>query len=174
MAVSLLMLVIGSIYFGYFVKDFFIGFGSFYWQYSIYIKSLHYLHFDIEFVSLFIKNIPLFFTFFGLFLGWFWFFLFYKYKLFYYFINFFKFFNYKWYFDFIYNKYIGFYIYRLSYFYTYILLDKGIFEIVGAYGIVQLLYKYNQVFKKMQSGYLYQYQCFFLISIFIFSFFYFI
>jgi NADH-ubiquinone oxidoreductase chain 5 len=172
MGMPLLLLGFGSIFFGYFVKDFFIGFGSFYWQHSIYIKPQNHLHFDIEFIPLLIKNVPLFFTFSGFFLGWFWFFLFYKYKLFYSFINIFNFFNNKWYFDLLYNKYIGYYIYKISYFYTYILLDKGIFELFGSYGITQFFYSNIRLFKNMQSGYLYQYQCFFLISIFIFSFFY--
>jgi len=174
MAFSLIILGLGSIFFGFFVKDFFIGFGSFYWHESIYIKSQNYLHFDIEFIPLIIKNIPLFFTFFGFILGWFWFYIYYKYTLYYYSIKLIKFFNSKWYFDFIYNKYFAYKLYNIAYKYTYILLDKGIFELFGAKGIIQFFYKSNFLFKKMQSGFLYQYQCFFLISVFIFSIFCFI
>lgn len=59
MGFSLLILVSGSIFSGYFLKDSFVGLGSTFWGNSIFVLSNHNLHLDYEFIPLFYKNLPL-------------------------------------------------------------------------------------------------------------------
>ena len=63
--VPLLLLGIGSIFFGFFARDMFLGFGS-----SLFGNSIYSLYqpviLDFEFTSPLIKNIPLFLTLFGI------------------------------------------------------------------------------------------------------------
>ena len=63
---SLLSLIIG-----YITKDFFIGFGTNFWNESIFIINYNYTIIDIEFVSLFYKLLPFFFTIIGAYLSYF-------------------------------------------------------------------------------------------------------
>lgn len=69
MAIPLVILAFGSIFFGYLFKDLFIGLGSFTFSNSIFILYPHLAAVEAEFISSFFKLIPLFFSFFGIFLA---------------------------------------------------------------------------------------------------------
>jgi len=61
----LLLLVIGSVYSGYLFKDLFIGFGSVFFNNSINVLGRNSIHFELEFLPLYIKSIPTFFSILG-------------------------------------------------------------------------------------------------------------
>jgi NADH-ubiquinone oxidoreductase chain 5 len=69
MAFSLIILSVGSLSSGYFLKDAFTGVGSTFWGNSIYKLDLHSVGLDFEFIPLFIKIIPIIFSLIGIFLG---------------------------------------------------------------------------------------------------------
>jgi hypothetical protein len=65
------------------------------------------------------------------------------------------FFNHKWYFDYIYNYYIGYSLLNYSYRYFYKLLDKGFIEIICPQNFSILVYKIALIFSKKQLGFIY-------------------
>jgi hypothetical protein len=67
MGFSLFILAIGSIFSGFFLKDVFVGFGNNFFGNSVFKTILYNTSTDIEFLPLVVKNIPLFFSFFGIF-----------------------------------------------------------------------------------------------------------
>lgn len=166
MAIVLNSLLIGSIFFGFFGKEFFISFGTCFWGNAIYNNAVNYILFDIEFISIYFKNIPTIFTMLGVFSG---FQTYKKMKLYQTKTDkdkiIVKFFNNKWYFDQIYNRYIAYPIYQIGYHVTYKILDKGILEVFGVFGITQNVYFFSKQFKKAHNGSIYQYQIFMLINI---------
>lgn len=65
MAICLFILCLGSIFFGYFMKDLFIGFGTNFFSNSIFILPKNIILVESEFIPLFYKQIPLIFSLFG-------------------------------------------------------------------------------------------------------------
>ena len=189
MGFSLFILAIGSIFSGFFLKDAFMGLGSTFWGNSIFMLSKNSLNLDCEFIPMFFKNLPLIFSIFGILLALSlnkYFFIFKlnnninclnaetsKFKPFYnniFFHSIIKiiwFLNNKWYFDYIYNYYVGFFILRHGYETFYKLIDKGLIEICGPQGLSTLSYKIALNLSKKQSGYIYHSACLLILSLFI-------
>ena len=159
MILPLLVLVFGSIFVGYLAKDIFLGLGSDAFLNSIYVHPKNLIFIDAEFIPYHIKLIPLFFSFFGIFLC----FLFYCFLLkikvlwmsfytnlnllkVYHFI--YKFYNKKWFFDNVYNSFIGYPMLKLGYDVTFKLLDKGVIEFFGPYGMSLMGYESSFFIKK--------------------------
>jgi NADH:ubiquinone oxidoreductase subunit 5 (subunit L)/multisubunit Na+/H+ antiporter MnhA subunit len=69
MGFPLFFLSAGSIFFGFFFKDAFIGVGSVFWGNSIFISANNQSGFDLEFTPFFLKNLPLFFSIIGILLA---------------------------------------------------------------------------------------------------------
>jgi NADH-ubiquinone oxidoreductase chain 5 len=79
LSLFLLLLVIGSIYSGYLLKDLFIGFGCGFFNNSINILARNSISFELEFLPLYIKILPTFFSLMGFFIAFYSYnFLFYK------------------------------------------------------------------------------------------------
>jgi len=60
--IPLFILTLLSICVGFFTKEFFIGFGTDFWNYSIFILPENYLMVEIEFINFFFKILPLILT----------------------------------------------------------------------------------------------------------------
>jgi NADH-ubiquinone oxidoreductase chain 5 len=176
----LFLLSFFSISIGYLTHDFFIGFGTHFWNDSIFISISNYSLVDIEFVNLFYKLLPLFVTILGSLFAYF----IYSFNLNNYFLlkktkifkKFYNFFNKKWYFDRIYNEIITQKFLDISYIHTYKNIDRGILEIFGPSGIINIIQANTKSIVSLQSGYISHYLFMFFISIlliflFIFSFF---
>jgi NADH-quinone oxidoreductase subunit L len=163
--------------------DLFVGFGNIFWSNSIYKTVLYNNLLDSEFIPLYVKNIPLVFSLCGILLAlcidkiinhilssnkiva----------------INQFKlhfpksyviviwFLNNKWYFDYIYNYYIGYSILKYSYEYFYKLLDKGFIEICHPQGFTFIVYNISNIINKKQSGYIYHLSFMLIIGVFVTS-----
>ena len=79
LSLFLLILVIGSIFSGYLLKDLFIGFGSIFFNNSINILARNSVNFELEFLPLYLKILPTFFSLIGFLLAFYSYtFLFYK------------------------------------------------------------------------------------------------
>jgi hypothetical protein len=63
--------------------------------------------------------------------------------------------NNKWYFDYIYNYYIGFSVLKHGYETFYKLIDKGFIEICGVQGLSNTVYKIALILSRKQSSYIY-------------------
>jgi len=69
----------------------------------------------------------------------------------------FRFLSQKWYFDNIYNFYIGGFFFKAGLLLFYKLVDKGFLEVYGPLGLFNSIAGLSIVFSKRQSGYVYNY-----------------
>lgn len=157
LTLPLILLIIGSIFSGFLFKDIFVGFGSTFFSNAIYVLYYNKTFFDIEFTPIWIKLIP---TIFGL-SGFGLVFIVFKSS----FITrlnklniwLYSFFNNKWYFDHIYNYYIGSFVFWLSYNICYKTIDKGILEFFGASNLSSIISRASKFSLYYQTGILYNY-----------------
>lgn len=185
MGFSLFILSIGSLFSGYILKDLFVGHGSNFFGVSIYKSINYHIGIDMEFLPLFFKNLPLIFSLVGIVgalllnkcLDQFYFIRSNQIVIFHIknwiiqypqsFVNIIWFFNNKWYFDYIYNYYIGFSVLKYSYEYFYKLLDKGFIEICSSYGLSKIIYKISFLYSKQQLGFIYHLNFLVLLGVFV-------
>ena len=169
MAAPLIFLALGSIFVGYLAKDMMIGLGSCFWGNSIFILPKNILLLESEYIPQSQKFIPLFFTFLGAFLA--------------FIINYAKtkqtyvfkttwlgrslyyMFNKRWFFDKVYNDFIGQKALSFGYHTSFKTLDKGVFEILGPFGISILFQRFTSHISKLQSGMIYHYAVVMLIGL---------
>lgn len=168
MGIPLGLLAFGSIFIGYISKDMFVGLGSNFWNNSIFIDPLNNQMIDAEFLPTFFKLLPVILSFCGLF-GAFYLYFF-KFKFLYnlkiseYGLYFYNFLNRKWYFDKIYYEFINQYILQIGYNVTYKMIDKGLIEICGPYGLTTIFAFLSQRIVLLQTGYIYHYSLLMLIG----------
>ena len=179
MFVSLLSLLFLSIFSGYLFSDMFLGYGSAFWNNSIFVFYNNYNYLEVEFIYPLIKNLPiilcLFFIFILLFI-----FVTLDYNEYFtqnptFFVKFSiisSFFYYALFFDNVYNN-----IYKNILKFTYIVstkyMDKGILELIGPWGAYKFFYFLNLKFKNSISPLIFYYLfifffCFFVIVLFIY------
>jgi NADH-ubiquinone oxidoreductase chain 5 len=171
MYISLFCLVILSIISGYIFSDMFIGYGSLFWNNSIYQFNYNYIFIDVEFMHPFIKNLPIILCFLIMFIMYIILINIYNMKIINIYYNVYiyiaSFFYYGLYFDKIYNKIFN-YIFYCSYTVTNKYLDKGLLEIIGPFGIYKLFFFFNKKIIYMVSSLIYIYIFFFFFTILIF------
>lgn len=187
MAIALMVLSLGSIFFGYVAKDFFVGLGTDFWNHSIFILDQNNNQLDAEFFGLpnlslseaqiytnstyryrWIKLLP----FFSSVLAVSFVFIFFhpKFDLKSVFFDMrpsatprsfsfdvYHFLNYKWYFDAIYNELINRPLLNMAYKTIFKSLDKGLLELFGPYGSSFALFFGAAKMKRMQLGGAYYY-----------------
>lgn len=169
MGLPLFILSIMSITVGFMTRDFFVGFGTNFWGSAIFILPENYIMSDIEFIDLFFKLLPLIMSLIGAGLA----FFIYAFGLpFFYstkktksFKLFYNFLNRKWYFDKLYNEYVGQKTLDVSYNFAYKDVDRGLIEKLGPSGIVNVVAFTFNFLKELQSGFMFHYLFIFLISI---------
>ena len=166
--ISLFLLSIPSIIFGYFLKDAFIGVGSTSWGNSITVLPYHLNVIDAEFVSHLYKLLPLIVSSIGILSAFiFYFYLqknMFKIKLTTFGNLIYNFLNKKWFFDKIYNEYVNQIFFKKSFNISYKLIDKGIIEILGPKGISILVFKKSILFSILQSNQIYHYILLFFVG----------
>jgi len=149
MFVSLISLLILSIFSGYLFSDMFLGYGSAFWNNSIFVFSSHYNYLEVEFISPLIKNLPIILCFFFIFVLLLIFvtldyneFFTYNPRFFIKFGVISSFFYYALFFDNIYNNF-----YKNILNYTYLVstkyMDKGILELIGPWGAYKFFHFLN-------------------------------
>lgn len=161
MAVALMILALGSIFLGYITKDLFVGLGTNFWDKtnSIFISDKHNTQLEAEFIPHIFKLLPFFSSMLSIVFANFLFEFNIPLKInrFYNFIKVYNFISYKWYFDAIYNRMINIPILQASYNRIFIVLDKGLLELVGPYGLSELFLKLGINLKMDQDGEAYRY-----------------
>jgi NADH:ubiquinone oxidoreductase subunit 5 (subunit L)/multisubunit Na+/H+ antiporter MnhA subunit len=78
--------------------------------------------------------------------------------------KFYNFLNKKWFFDKIYNEFIGQFFFKFGYSVSYKVVDRGIFEVLGPHGLSTVISKKALNIYKLQTGYLYHYTFIILIG----------
>jgi NADH:ubiquinone oxidoreductase subunit 5 (subunit L)/multisubunit Na+/H+ antiporter MnhA subunit len=168
LGIPLFILSIGSIFGGYFCFSLFIDFGTIFWQNSIYVAPSNSIGMDMEFIPLIIKQIPTLVSLSAILFVY----IFYKISFYYLnittFVNVYTYLNNKWFFDQMYNHYIGIPTFRLGYQNCYKLLDKGFLELCGPFGISNFVSFCSKHVLKYQTGLLYNYLCLFILGFFFF------
>jgi NADH-ubiquinone oxidoreductase chain 5 len=166
---SLAFLAIPSIFIGYYTKDLIVGLGSSFFGSSSYTSVQNVNLIDAEFIPLFFKTLPVNFSIMGVIIA---FFLYsFQTKFLFYFKTFFvgkkiyNFLNRKWFFDKIYNDYLGQFFFKFGYSISYKFVDRGIFEVLGPTGLSSLALTIAYNLHKMQTGKLYHYTLVILIGI---------
>jgi len=174
MTLPLFLLSIFSISIGFLTRDLFIGFGTDFWGSAIFVLPQNYVLSDIEFIDLFYKLLPLMISLFGAFSAYF----IYSFGLQYFysikktksFKLIYNFLNRKWYFDRLYNEFIGQNALNISYHYSYKDIDRGIIEKLGPSGIVNSIRFVFNYINILQSGLIYHYLFLFLFCTILFIF----
>jgi len=164
-----------SITIGFLTREIFIGFGTDFWNSSLFILPHNYLLSDIEFIDLFHKLFPLILTILGASFAFFMYVSnldrFYNIKQTQIFKYLFNFLSKKWYFDKLYNTVLSQNLLVCSYYFTYKDIDRGILEILGPSNIGISVFNSSEILKKFQSGNIFHFLFLFLISIAVLIFF---
>lgn len=161
----LIFLGIGSLFIGFLLKDFFIGIGTNIWRNALYIIPYNNYYIEAEYLPIINKWLPFIFSLVGILIAniiqlksmsiks--------KIKN----INFWAFWiSKKWYFDFLFNKLIVNLILKIGYSITFINLDKGFIELLGPYGIINLIRNWALKVIKYQSGFINHYILYIIIG----------
>ena len=162
-------LAIPSIFVGYYTKDMMVGVGSHFFGTAIYTGVNSFNLFDAEFIPLFYKTLPVHLSLLGAFSA----FVLYNFqsKLLYQIKTsligkkLYTFLNRKWFFDKVYNEYIGQFFFKFGYSVSYKFVDRGIFEVLGPTGISSVAAFTGENIHKLQSGSLYHLTLTILIGI---------
>lgn len=162
MGFPLFLLSLGSIFIGYLTRDMIIGVGTDFWSHSIFTHPENLTLLEAEFIPHHIKLTPVLFSLLGAGSG-FLLYTFYTEKL--YFLKtkqglgrrLYIFLNRKWFFDKVYTEFVVQPALHHGYHTTYKMVDRGMIEILGPYGLSQLLYEKAWSLSRFQSGHLYHY-----------------
>ena len=161
-------LAVPSVLIGYYTKDMLVGVGSSFFGSSIYVSVSNMNTFDAEFIPTFFKLLPVMFSLLGVIVA----FIFYRYKP-----NIlyklktsqrgrkiYVFLNRKWFFDKIYNEFVGQFFFKFGYSVSYKFIDRGIFEILGPKGIASVALKLSSNLHNFQTNNIYHYSLLILIG----------
>lgn len=170
--IPLIILCFGSIFFGFVIKDFVIGVGNSSFNGSIFFHPSHYHIFDAEFLPTSVKLIPVVFSMTGI-ISSFIIYTFFQKNITQIKLNTFGnfvfiFFNRKWFIDKIYNETLNQNISSSSYNNIYKLVDKGIIEYFGPFGLTFTMYSNSKRINKLQTGQIYHYSLIITLGIILF------
>jgi len=166
--IALAVLSIPSIFIGFYTKDMIIGMGTDFWGNSIYILPENMNMIDAEFINHKFKLLPVILSLLGVFSSA----MLYSYAsstLFNWKITLigrkiYNFLNKKWFFDKVYNEYIGQFFFSFGYNVSYKVIDRGIIEIFGPMGLSSFVLTSATKVIKLQSSYIYHYTFLILVG----------
>jgi NADH-ubiquinone oxidoreductase chain 5 len=169
MAFPLFALSLGSIFIGYLTRDMIIGLGTAFWGQSLFTLPENLVMIDAEFLPHSIKIMPVIFSLSGAFFA----LIFYSLgsnflvalKLSSFGKSLYNFLNRKWFWDKVYNEQITQKALFFGYHTSFKVIDRGLIEMLGPFGISNLIYKKSLYFKQLNTGVLYHYAFFMLIGI---------
>nr|YP_010620091.1 NADH dehydrogenase subunit 5 [Pterosiphonia complanata]WAX04104.1 NADH dehydrogenase subunit 5 [Pterosiphonia complanata] len=161
------LLTICSIFVGYFFKEFFLGVGNDCWIDAIFTWPQNYYLIESEFLDIKLKWLPFIFTLIGFGFATFLNLSIFKFINFLSFTQFFFFLiNKKWFFDFLFNKFLIYPLLSFGYLISYKNLDRGFLELIGPYGISFLIKKISNFIGFLQTGQITHYIFFIIFSLF--------
>jgi NADH-ubiquinone oxidoreductase chain 5 len=169
MAFPLMVLAVGSIFVGYVMRDMMIGLGTDFWGNSLFTHPSNLTLIESEFIPTPIKLLPVVLSIFGAGLA--------------IYLNscysrllislkvsplgreLYSFLNKRWYFDIVYNEFVGRKLLSFGYNISFKAIDKGIIEILGPYGLERMFKRLTAKASELQTGYIYHYAFIMLLGI---------
>nr|WDA66149.1 NADH dehydrogenase subunit 5 [Lithothamnion corallioides] len=168
MTIPLLVLAFGSIFIGFFTKDFFIGAGTNFWGLSIFVSPYHLVFIEAEFLPISIKWLPFVLSSFGILIA-----------------SIFNIYNYryyslvttpvlsfllflvskKWYIDILYNRFLVYPLLNFGYLVSFKTFDRGFIELSGPYGISRLISFFGKKIISLQTGQITHYLFFMILGL---------
>jgi NADH-ubiquinone oxidoreductase chain 5 len=169
MAFPLFVLVFPSIFVGYLSRDLFIGLGTGFWNNAIFVFPSNLNIIDAEFAPSFYKLLPVFLSILGASSALF-FYIFLSKDLFLLKTSIvgrkiYNFVNRKWFFDKFYNEFINQNFLWFGYHVSYKVIDRGLIEMVGPFGLSKTVYKKSTVLGNLQAGNVYDYALWIFIAV---------
>nr|YP_009310490.1 NADH dehydrogenase subunit 5 [Pyramimonas parkeae]AOT98925.1 NADH dehydrogenase subunit 5 [Pyramimonas parkeae] len=165
----LIPLALGSLFLGFLGKDMMIGAGSTFWGNALFILPQNSLSIESEWIPQNVKLLPLILTIGGAITAYFinlvWIESAFRIKTHWLGREIYLFLNKRWLFDKVYNEFIAKVFMQFGYHISFKSLDKGAFEVVGPYGIIQTVPILLKEISRFQSGFLYHYALIMLIGI---------
>lgn len=169
MAIPLIVLTFGSIFVGFLTKDIMIGLGTDFWSNSIFILPSNLIMIESEFIPIPIKLLPVVFSLSGataayflcnskVFLSQSFLENIFGYNLYLFSVK-------KWHFDHIYNNYIVKKVLYFSYYISFKTIDRGVVELIGPFGLANLISNLSQRLSLFQTGFVYHYAFIILVSV---------
>ena len=159
--IALCFLIIPSIFIGFFSKDLIVGVGSDFFNTAIYNNPKFSHVFDAEFITFFYKILPLVLSISGAVSAYFLYIfqnnLLFKIKTSFIGRKLYTFLNKKWFFDKLYNEFVGQFFFKFGYSVSYKCIDRGIFEIIGPTGLSLTALKASYQLHRSQTNSLYHY-----------------
>jgi NADH-ubiquinone oxidoreductase chain 5 len=157
--VALAVLSIPSMFIGFYTKDMIIGLGSDFWGNALFVLPENMNMIDAEFIPHFYKLLPVMLSLLGTFCS-FSFYVFgssllFKLKFSFFGRKIYNFLNKKWFFDKIYNEFIGQSLFRFGYNISYKIIDRGIIEMFGPMGLSKAVSGKAFYITRLQTNYLY-------------------
>ena len=156
MAIPLILLAFGSIFVGYTFHDMFIGIGTNFWGNAVFVLPKNALLVESEYIPQTQKLLPLFFTIAGAVVAYAmsfqWTKLIYRLKLTSLGRGFYTMSSRRWFVDQVYNQFFAQKALDFGYNISWKSLDKGWFEILGPYGIIETFPKWSRRLGTLQSG----------------------
>jgi len=156
MALPLFVLVFPSILIGHASRDLFIGLGTSFWNNAIFIFPSNLNIIDSEFAPQFFKLLPVLFSMTGAFCAFF-FYTFSSKEL--YLLKtsslgkkIYNFLSKKWFFDKFYNEFINQALLNFGYQVSYKIIDRGIIEMIGPFGLSKVVYKNTAILARQHDG----------------------
>lgn len=169
LGLPLFLLTFFSIGVGFLSKDLFIGLGTNFWGSAIFVLFNNYMLVDSEFILVLYKLFPLIFTVCGVFFAYILYSCglseFYVLKKNSYFLAVYTFFSRKWYFDRFYNQFVTQNLLAFGYNVTYQIIDRGVIELFGPFGVSNSISSFSKSMKFIQSGNVFHYLFFFLLAL---------
>jgi NADH-ubiquinone oxidoreductase chain 5 len=171
LGLPLFILAFFSIFIGFILKDMFVGLGSSFFNNALFNLPLNNIYLELEFIPVSIKLIPVFFSLLGALISIYsYFFLitnlyllkFIKFPKIYYFLI--K----KWYFDVLINSFIVPSFMKFAYDCSFKIFDRGLFELIGPFGLSKLFNKYSIKAVNLQSGFIYHYAFIIILGLILF------
>jgi proton-translocating NADH-quinone oxidoreductase chain L len=166
------VLSVASIFCGFCFQEIFCGMGTFFFGQSIYVLPQNLQLIELEFLPWYIKIIPILYSVIGFCII----FSFYIHEQYYPFLLKIKLMNFslytfllkKWYFDLLYNNYFVLTLFNMSYSCVYFIIDKGVLELFGPFGLKQSCFNIARNISHLHTGVFYHYFCIMFFSFFIF------
>jgi len=146
-----------------------VGLGTDFWGAAIFVHPENMNMFDAEFVEHFYKILPVKLSLLGTFSA-FYFYGFGSSTLFKLKISkigqkTYNFLNKKWFFDKVYNEQVGQLLFSFGYAVSYKVVDRGVLEMLGPYGISKMVNRFSENTAKLQTGHVYHYTLSYLAGI---------
>ncbi len=163
----LILLSFLSIFIGFVSRDIFIGIGTDFWGNALFTYPHKQYLLEGEFLDTNVKMIPLFFSFGGIFLAMFNYLFAFSFDIKKTYLGrmIYTFFNRKWFFDKVYNEWIGAPLLQVAYKHTYQNIDRGLLEFIGPYGLYIEIYNYSKGSIMLPFGFVFRRLFIFITSL---------